>query len=175
MAENGDLALTRRVTRASREMSSTSNQKKPYTLVLASERTSFVGASSIRSMASSSHRSSSPPLFPSSPFSTLQSTFSLGVISASSSSPSYQQKHPHSYILLGLFTVSISLIVGVTCANTDGNIVLKTLILTFTVVSSLTGYAFWASKKGKDFSYLGPILFTGMMQAWMMVATGLTF
>ena len=32
----------------------------------------------------------------------------------------YQQKHPHNYILLGLFTVSISLTVGVTCANTDG-------------------------------------------------------
>ncbi|XP_061349785.1 BI1-like protein [Gastrolobium bilobum] len=84
----------------------------------------------------------------------------------------YQQKHPHNYILLGLFTLSISLTVGVTCANTDGKIVLEALILTSAVVSSLTGYAFWASKKGKDFSYLGPILFTclftlfltGMMQ-----------
>lgn len=84
----------------------------------------------------------------------------------------YQQKHPHNYILLALFTVSISLTVGVTCANTDGKIVLEALILTSGVVSSLTGYAFWASKKGKDFSYLGPILFTclftlfltGMMQ-----------
>ncbi|KAI4345531.1 hypothetical protein L6164_012645 [Bauhinia variegata] len=72
----------------------------------------------------------------------------------------YQQKHPHNYILLGLFTLSISLTVGVTCANTDGKIVLEALILTSAVVSSLTGYAFWASKKGKDFSYLGPILFT---------------
>ncbi|XP_054806700.1 BI1-like protein [Prosopis cineraria] len=84
----------------------------------------------------------------------------------------YQQKHPHNYILLGLFTVSISLTVGITCANTSGKIVLEALILTSAVVSSLTGYTFWASKKGKDFSYLGPILFaclftlflTSMMQ-----------
>ncbi|KAJ1419046.1 BI1-like protein [Sesbania bispinosa] len=150
MVENGDLALTRRVTRASREMSSTSNQEKPSTLVLALERTSFVRASSVRSMASSSHKSSSPPSFPSSPFSTLQSTFFLGVISASPSYVSpifilnllfdffdlYQQKHPHSYILLGLFTVSISLTVGVTRANTDGKIVLEALILTSVVVGS---------------------------------------
>ncbi|XP_061340863.1 protein LIFEGUARD 1-like [Gastrolobium bilobum] len=71
-----------------------------------------------------------------------------------------------------VFTISISFTVGVTCANLDGKIVLEALILTSAVASSLTGYAFWASKKGKDFSYLGPILFTclvtlfltGMMQ-----------
>jgi hypothetical protein len=34
----------------------------------------------------------------------------------------YQQKHPHNYILLGLFTLSISFTVGVTCANTDGRV-----------------------------------------------------
>lgn len=53
-----------------------------------------------------------------------------------------------------------------------GKVVLEALILTSGVVSSLTAYTFWASKKGKDFSYLGPILFaclftlflTSMMQ-----------
>lgn len=44
-----------------------------------------------------------------------------------------------------------------------GRIVLEALILTSAVVSSLTGYTFWASKKGKDFSYLGPFLFTALM------------
>ena len=43
-----------------------------------------------------------------------------------------------------------------------GKIVLEALILTSAVVCSLTGYTFWASKKGKDFSYLGPILFTSL-------------
>ncbi|XP_018840552.1 BI1-like protein [Juglans regia] len=81
----------------------------------------------------------------------------------------YQQKHPLNFIFLGLFTLSLSLTVGVSCANTDGRLVLEALILTSAVVSSLTGYTFWASKKGKDFSYLGPILFTSL---FVLILTG---
>ncbi|XP_059434484.1 BI1-like protein [Corylus avellana] len=81
----------------------------------------------------------------------------------------YQQKHPLNFIFLGLFTLSLSLTVGVSCANTDGKLVLEALILTSAVVSSLTGYTFWASKKGKDFSYLGPILFTSL---FVLILTG---
>uniref|UniRef100_A0A1D1XZA9 BI1-like protein n=1 Tax=Anthurium amnicola TaxID=1678845 RepID=A0A1D1XZA9_9ARAE len=75
----------------------------------------------------------------------------------------YQQKHPLNFVFLGLFTLSLSLTVGVACANTQGKIVLEALIITSVVVSSLTGYTFWASKKGKDFSFLGPILFTALL------------
>ncbi|PWA55264.1 bax inhibitor-1 family protein [Artemisia annua] len=75
----------------------------------------------------------------------------------------YQQKHPLNFVFLGLFTASLSLTVGVTCANTDGKIVLEALILTSAVVTSLTAYTFWASRKGKDFSFLGPILFTSLV------------
>lgn len=75
----------------------------------------------------------------------------------------YHQKHPVNLIILGLFTVSLSLPVAVSCANTDGRIVLEALILTSAVVCGLTGYTFWASKKGKDFSFLGPILFTSLL------------
>lgn len=32
----------------------------------------------------------------------------------------YQQKHPLNFVFLGLFTLSLSLTVGVSCANTDG-------------------------------------------------------
>ncbi|KAL2455951.1 BI1-like protein [Abeliophyllum distichum] len=81
----------------------------------------------------------------------------------------YQQKHPLNFVFLGLFTASLSLTVGVTCANTEGKIVLEALILTSAVVSALTGYTFWASKKGRDFSYLGPILFTSLI---VLVFTG---
>lgn len=63
----------------------------------------------------------------------------------------------------------MSLTVGVSCAKTDGRIVLEALILTSAVVSSLTGYTFWASKKGKDFSYLGPILFSSLI---ILILTG---
>ncbi|GFZ14059.1 bax inhibitor-1 family protein [Actinidia rufa] len=79
----------------------------------------------------------------------------------------YQQKHPLNLIILGLFTLCLSLTVGVSCANTDGRIVLEALILTSAVVASLTGYTFWASKKGKDFSYLGPILFTSLFTLFL--------
>ncbi|XP_038720692.1 BI1-like protein [Tripterygium wilfordii] len=81
----------------------------------------------------------------------------------------YHQKHPLNLIILGLFTVSLSFTVGMTCANTDGRIVLEALILTGAVVSSLTGYTFWAAKKGKDFSFLGPILFTSLI---ILILTG---
>ncbi|EPS68151.1 hypothetical protein M569_06622, partial [Genlisea aurea] len=74
----------------------------------------------------------------------------------------YRQKHPLNLVFLGLFTTSLSLTVGVSCANTEGYIVLEALILTSAVVSGLTGYTFWAAKKGKDFSFLGPILFTSL-------------
>jgi len=75
----------------------------------------------------------------------------------------YQQQHPLNFVFLGLFTASLSVTVGVTCANTEGIIVLQALILTSAVVSALTGYTFWASRKGKDFSFLGPILFTSLI------------
>ncbi|XP_031097652.1 BI1-like protein [Ipomoea triloba] len=81
----------------------------------------------------------------------------------------YQQKHPLNLVFLGLFTTSLSFTVGMTCANTDGRIVLEALILTSAVVSALTGYTFWAAKKGKDFSFMGPILFTGL---FVLILTG---
>nr|ACG36210.1 transmembrane BAX inhibitor motif-containing protein 4 [Zea mays] len=70
----------------------------------------------------------------------------------------YQHKHPHNSVFLGLFTLCLSFSIGVACANTQGKIVLEALVLTAGVVVSLTAYAFWASKKGKEFGYLGPIL-----------------
>ncbi|CAM8927043.1 unnamed protein product [Rhodiola kirilowii] len=82
----------------------------------------------------------------------------------------YQQKHPVNLVILALFTTCLSLTVGVSCANTDGTIVLQALFLTSVVVSSLTAYTFWASKKGKDFNYLGPFLFSCLM---VLVMTGM--
>uniref|UniRef100_A0A0D9WGB4 BI1-like protein n=1 Tax=Leersia perrieri TaxID=77586 RepID=A0A0D9WGB4_9ORYZ len=75
----------------------------------------------------------------------------------------YQHKHPHNFVYLGLFTLCLSFSVGVACANTQGKIVLEALILTSAVVASLTAYTFWASKKGKEFGYLGPILFSALI------------
>jgi hypothetical protein len=74
----------------------------------------------------------------------------------------YQHRHPHNFVFLGLFTLCLSFSIGVACANTPGTIVLEALILTSAVVASLTAYTFWASKKGKEFGYLGPFLFSAL-------------
>lgn len=57
---------------------------------------------------------------------------------------------------------TILLFVSSCIVNFTGTIVLEALILTSAVATSMTGYAFWAAKKGKNFSYLGPILFTSL-------------
>lgn len=75
----------------------------------------------------------------------------------------YHQSHPLNLILLGLFTVTISLSVGISCSLAPKEIVLEALILTAIVVVSLTAYTYWAAKKGHDFHFLGPILFTSLM------------
>jgi len=41
--------------------------------------------------------------------------------------------------------------------------VLEALILTGAIVCALTGYTFWAAKRGQDFSFLGPALFAGLV------------
>ncbi|KAM3335684.1 hypothetical protein ACQJBY_029901 [Aegilops geniculata] len=75
----------------------------------------------------------------------------------------YRQKHPVNLLLLGVFTVAISLSVGLTCAFTSGKVILQAGILTIVVVLSLTAYTFWAARRGKDFSFLGPFLFASLM------------
>lgn len=75
----------------------------------------------------------------------------------------YRQKHPVNLLLLGIFTIALSLTVGFSCAFTSGEIVLEALILTAVVVLSLTAYTFWAARKGYDFSFLGPFLFTSLI------------
>jgi hypothetical protein len=41
--------------------------------------------------------------------------------------------------------------------------VLEALVLTAVVVLSLTAYTHWAARRGQDFRFLGPILFTSLM------------
>ncbi|KAG9451910.1 hypothetical protein H6P81_004814 [Aristolochia fimbriata] len=75
----------------------------------------------------------------------------------------YHQKHPINFILLGIFTVSISFAIGLTCAFKSGKVILEAVILTAAVVISLTLYTFWAAKRGHDFSFLGPFLFAAVI------------
>ncbi|CAA2981919.1 BI1 [Olea europaea subsp. europaea] len=74
----------------------------------------------------------------------------------------YYQKHPMNYFLLGLFTVFLAFVVGLTCAFTR-KVILESVILTAVVVISLTLYTFWAAKRGHNFNFLGPFLFSAGM------------
>jgi len=75
----------------------------------------------------------------------------------------YHQKHPVNYFLLGIFTISLAFVVGLTCAFTSGKVILESVILTAVVVVSLTLYTFWAARRGHDFNFLGPFLFGAVM------------
>ena len=44
-----------------------------------------------------------------------------------------------------------------------GKVILEAAILTTVVVFSLIAYTFWAARRGKDFSFLGPFLFASLM------------
>ncbi|KAL4200177.1 hypothetical protein AMTRI_Chr03g55080 [Amborella trichopoda] len=75
----------------------------------------------------------------------------------------YHQTHPLNYVLLGLFTIGISFAVGLTCAFSKGRVILEAVILAAVAVVSLTLYTFWAARRGKDFSKVGPLLFSALI------------
>ena len=47
--------------------------------------------------------------------------------------------------------------------NVLGEIIWESALLTTAVVVALTIYTFWASRRGYDFSFLGPFLFSGLI------------
>uniref|UniRef100_A0A1D1Y5R6 BI1-like protein n=1 Tax=Anthurium amnicola TaxID=1678845 RepID=A0A1D1Y5R6_9ARAE len=75
----------------------------------------------------------------------------------------YSQRHPVNFLLLGIFTLSLSFAVGLTCAFTSGKVILEAGILTSVVVVSLTLYTFWAARRGHDYNFLGPFLFGSLL------------
>ncbi|GAV57562.1 Bax1-I domain-containing protein [Cephalotus follicularis] len=75
----------------------------------------------------------------------------------------FHKRHPVNLILLAFFTITIAFSLGLTCAITKGKIVLEAAILTSVMVVSLTLYTFWAVKRGRDFSFLGPFLFGALL------------
>ncbi|XP_078437355.1 protein LIFEGUARD 4-like [Wolffia australiana] len=75
----------------------------------------------------------------------------------------YHQRHPLNFLLLAIFTISLSFCIGLTCAFTSGKVILESAILTSVVVVSLTLYTFWAAKRGHDFQFLGPFLFASLL------------
>ncbi|KAG6532419.1 hypothetical protein ZIOFF_006262 [Zingiber officinale] len=75
----------------------------------------------------------------------------------------FRERHPLNLILLTLFTICMSLAIGMACANSKGKVVLEAAALTVVVFVGLTCYTFWAAKRGYDFNFLGPFLFASLM------------
>ncbi|XP_044985337.1 protein LIFEGUARD 2-like [Hordeum vulgare subsp. vulgare] len=71
----------------------------------------------------------------------------------------FRKKHPVNLVFLGIFTVCISLSIGLGCLTKRGPIIFEAAGMTLVVVVSLTAYTFWAAKRGHDFEFLGPFLF----------------
>ncbi|WJX15827.1 hypothetical protein P8452_05927 [Trifolium repens] len=75
------------------------------------------------------------------------------------------KKHPICYFFYLIFTVSVALSVGLTCATVGGVFasgkitILEVVTLTIVVVISLSLFTFWATKRGHNFNILGPFLF----------------
>ncbi|KAK3149078.1 hypothetical protein QOZ80_3AG0212680 [Eleusine coracana subsp. coracana] len=74
-----------------------------------------------------------------------------------------RKKHPINLVLLALFTVCISLSVGLGCLSRNGIVIMEAAGITLVVVVGLTLYTFWAAKKGYDFEFLGPFLVAALL------------
>ncbi|KAL6841645.1 hypothetical protein ACP4OV_028584 [Aristida adscensionis] len=75
----------------------------------------------------------------------------------------YRERHPVNLFLLGLFTLCCSLSIAVSASTTIGSVVLQAAILTAAAVIGLTLFTFWAVKRGYDFTFMFPFLFTSLL------------
>ncbi|PRQ26035.1 hypothetical protein RchiOBHm_Chr6g0290191 [Rosa chinensis] len=94
----------------------------------------------------------------------------------------YATKHPVNNLLIGLFTICLGLMVGVVVIWGFGDIsscnwvtlcslmnwktekvILEAWGLTTVIFIGLTLYTFWATRRGRDFGFLGPFLFAALV------------
>ncbi|KAL3642032.1 hypothetical protein CASFOL_012847 [Castilleja foliolosa] len=81
----------------------------------------------------------------------------------------FRQRHPYNYVLLFIYTLSISFMVGAVSSQLKGRIVLLAAGLTLLLMIGLTLFTFVAAKRGRDFSQLGPFLFCALL---LLIAVG---
>lgn len=71
----------------------------------------------------------------------------------------YRNSHPQNLVILGLWTCIFSVTVGMACSFYQPEIVLEALLITAAMVCGLTLYAFHATRRGLDLTFMGPMLF----------------
>ncbi|GFQ05340.1 bi1-like protein [Phtheirospermum japonicum] len=82
----------------------------------------------------------------------------------------FSQRHPWNYVLLLLFTLTLSFMVGAASTQSKGEAVLLAAGLTLLVTVGLTLFTFVAAKRGCDFKFLWPFLFCSLL---LLIAFGL--
>ncbi|XP_073053826.1 protein LIFEGUARD 4-like [Primulina eburnea] len=75
----------------------------------------------------------------------------------------FSKRHPWNYVILFLFTIAMSLMIGAVCTQKKGEAVLIAAGLTLLVTIALTIFTFVAAKRGCDFSFLGPFLLCAVL------------
>ncbi|GFP85803.1 bi1-like protein [Phtheirospermum japonicum] len=81
----------------------------------------------------------------------------------------FREHHPWNYVLLLIFTLAMSFMVGAASTQIKGEIILLAAGLTLLVTAGLTLFTFVAAKRGWDFSSLGPFLFCALL---LLIAFG---
>lgn len=79
----------------------------------------------------------------------------------------YRQSHPTNLLWLGLWTCCEAASVGAVCTLYQPAVVIEAVALTAAIVIGLTLYTFYATSKGVDFSFMGPMLFGCLMAVFV--------
>jgi FtsH-binding integral membrane protein len=81
----------------------------------------------------------------------------------------YKDRHPVNLILLGIWTSTFGVTVGISCTFYAPIVVAQALVITASVVGALTCYTLWATRRGVEFTWMGPLLFSAL---WAMIVWG---
>ncbi|KAH7617384.1 hypothetical protein Ndes2526B_g07986 [Nannochloris sp. 'desiccata'] len=82
----------------------------------------------------------------------------------------YKNRHPVNLVVLAAWTSVFSVTVGLACTFYAPIIVIQAVFITAAVVAGLTIYTFAATRRGQEFTWLGPILFSAL---WALIIWGL--
>uniref|UniRef100_A0A7N0ZSK4 Uncharacterized protein n=1 Tax=Kalanchoe fedtschenkoi TaxID=63787 RepID=A0A7N0ZSK4_KALFE len=72
----------------------------------------------------------------------------------------HRKRRPQNLMMLSLFTISMSVALGLGCAFLRAKIVIQGLLTAGVVVLPITGYAIWGSMRGEAFRYPGLFSFS---------------
>jgi protein lifeguard len=78
----------------------------------------------------------------------------------------FRSKHPLNLAILAAWTSVFSVTVGLACTFYAPIIVIQAVFITAAVVAGLTIYTFAATRRGEEFTWLGPILFSAL---WALI------